>query len=180
MKKCLSVAAVLLLSGLLTANVNAQEPQNAASAQNSDASWNNTSKHMNAAVEPADNKNAESEEIDQLIEYMKQKAADGELETEEDILGAVKEGEEKFGVRLSEEEVQKILDVMNKLKGLGLDSEYLIAQAERLYDKYGAEIVNQADEAVSEAVSEAVDNAAKGFFESVKESVIGFWNSIFK
>ncbi len=68
---------------------------------------------------------------------------------------------------------------MGKLKNMGLDSEYLFSQAEKLYNKYGAEIVEHADEAISEAVSGAVSNAADGFLEGVKKSVKEFWDSLF-
>lgn len=105
--------------------------------------------------------------------------ANGELETDEDVRAAIAEGSEKFGVFLSEEEIQKIVDLMGKLRGMGLNSEYLISQAEKLYNKYGADIVNHADEAISEAVSGAVSGAAKGFFESMKDSIKDFWNGIF-
>lgn len=122
----------------------------------------------------------DDEEVEQLIAYIKQKIANGELETEEDIRAAIGEGEKQFGVTLSEEEVQRIVDLMNKLDSMGLNSEYLIAQAEKLYNKYGADLVNHADEAISEAVSDAVNNAAKGFFESVKDSVKEFWDNLFR
>ncbi len=123
--------------------------------------------------------NVSGDEVEGLIAYIKEKVAAGELETEEDIRAAIEEGERKFGVYLSDEEIRKIIDLMNKLKGMGLDSEYLISQAEKLYHKYGEDIVNHADEAIGEAVSGAVSGAAKGFFQSVKETVKDFWNSIF-
>lgn len=124
--------------------------------------------------------NVNSEEIEQLIAYIKEKVANGELETEQDIRKAVAEGEEKFHVTLTEEEVKRIVDLMNKLDGMGLDGSYLISQAEKLYNKYGADIVNHADEAISEAVSDAVSHAAGGFWESIKSSVKGFLDGIFK
>ena len=125
-------------------------------------------------------KNVSNEEIEQLIAYIKEKVAGGELETEEDIRAAIKEGEERFGVVLAEEEIQRIIDLMNKLESMGLNSDYLISQAEKLYDKYGADIVNHADEAISEAVSDAVADAAKGFFQDMKDSIKSFWNGLFK
>lgn len=124
--------------------------------------------------------NVNSEEIEQLIAYIKEKVANGELETEQDIRKAVAEGEEKFHVTLTEEEVKRIVDLMNKLDGMGLDGSYLISQAEKLYNKYGADIVNHADEAISEAVSDAVSHAAGGFWDSIKSSVKGFLDGIFK
>lgn len=128
-------------------------------------------------------KNVSSEEIEQLIAYIKEKVAKGQLETEDDIRAAIEEGEEQFGVVLTEEEVQRIIDLMNKLESMGLNSEYLLSQAEKLYNKYGADIVNRADEAITEAVNDAVKEAATeaadGFFESVKKTVKDFWNSLF-
>ena len=125
-------------------------------------------------------KNVSSDEIEKLIAYIKEKVANGELETDEDIRAAVEEGEERFGVDLTEAEVKRIVDLMNKLEGMGLNSSYLISQAEKLYSKYGAGIVNHADEAISEAVSDAVSEAAGGFFQSLKSSVKDFFDSIFK
>lgn len=125
-------------------------------------------------------KNVSSEEIEQLIAYIKEKVANGELETDEDIRAAIEEGEAKFGVTLADEDVQKIIDLMNKLESMGLDSEYLISQAEKLYNKYGADIVNHADEAITEAVNDAVSNAADGFFDSIKKSLKDFWNGLFQ
>ena len=123
--------------------------------------------------------NVSNDEIEELIAYIKEKVANGELETDADVRAAIAEGEQKFGVTLSEEEIEKIVSLMNKLRGMGLNSEYLISQAEKLYNKYGADLVNHADEAISEAVSDAVNGAAKGFFQSVKDSVKEFWNSLF-
>ncbi len=125
-------------------------------------------------------KNVSNEEIEQLIAYIKEKVANGELETDEDIRAAIKEGEAQFDVTLAEEDIQKIIDLMNKLESMGLNSEYLISQAEKLYDKYGADLVNRADEAISEAVNDAVSHAANGFFESIKASFMDFWNGLFQ
>lgn len=125
-------------------------------------------------------KNVSNEEIEQLIAYIKEKVANGELETDEDIRAAIEEGEKKFGVKLAEEDIQKILDLMNKLESMGLNSDYLISQAEKLYDKYGAELVNRADEAITEAVNDAVSHAADGFIENIKASLRDFWNGLFQ
>lgn len=137
-----------------------------------------TTGELAAAVKTAD-VNISSAEIEQLIAWLKEKVAKGELESEEDIRAAVKEGEEKFGVVLSEDEVKMILDLMGKLESIGLNSEYLLSQAEKLYNKYGADMVQHADEAISEAVSSAVNNAADGFFQNLKKSVKDFLGGIF-
>lgn len=123
--------------------------------------------------------NVSSDDIEKLIAYIKEKVANGELETDEDIRAAVEEGEERVGVTLTKEEVERIVSLMNKLESMGLNSDYLISQAEKLYKKYGTDIVNHADEAISEAVNDAVKNAANGFFKSIKDSVTDFFNGLF-
>ncbi len=124
-------------------------------------------------------KNVSSGEIEQLIAWLKEKVAKGELDSDADIRKAVEEGEAKFGVSLTDEEVQMILDLMNQLESMGLNSEYLLSQAEKLYNKYGTDIVAHADEAISEAVSSAVSDAADGVWQNIKKSVKDFWNSLF-
>lgn len=124
-------------------------------------------------------KNVSSGEIEQLIAWLKEKVAKGELDSDEDIRKAVEEGEAKFGVSLTDEEVQRILNLMNQLESVGLNSEYLLSQAEKLYNKYGTDLVAHADEAISEAVSNAVSDAADGVWQNIKKSVKDFWNSLF-
>lgn len=148
----------------------------------SDASLSNALNELittGELAEAAKNVNAGSDEIEQLMAWLKEKVAKGELDSDADIRTAIKEGQEKFGVTLSEDEVQLILDLMNKLKSMGLNSEYLLSQAEKLYNKYGADIVNHADEAISEAVENAVSEAADGFWQGIKKTAKDFWDSIF-
>ena len=148
----------------------------------SDASLSNALNELittGELAEAAKNANAGSDEIEQLMAWLKEKVAKGELDSDADIRTAIKEGQEKFGVTLSEDEVQLILDLMNKLKSMGLNSEYLLSQAEKLYNKYGADIVNHADEAISEAVENAVSEAADGFWQGIKKTAKDFWDSIF-
>ncbi len=148
----------------------------------SDASLSNALNELittGELAEAAKNANAGSDEIEQLMAWLKEKVAKGELDSDADIRTAIKEGQEKFGVTLSEDEIQLILDLMNKLKSMGLNSEYLLSQAEKLYNKYGADIVNHADEAISEAVENAVSEAADGFWQGIKKTAKDFWDSIF-
>ena len=146
----------------------------------SDVSLSNALDELITTGELADAaKNANSDEVEQLIAFLKEKVAKGELETDEDIRKAIKEGEDRFGIVLDKGEVEKIVGLMNKLEGMGLNSDYLLSQAEKLYNKYGADIVNHADEAISDAVNSAVEKAATGFFDSIKDSVKSFFDSIF-
>lgn len=114
-------------------------------------------------------KSASDEEVEALIAYIKAKLAAGELENEDDIRKAIKEGEEKFGVFLEDGEEQQIVDFMLKIKKLGLDPNMLLDQAADLYDKFGDELLNKAtDENFFSGLGKVMDSIAgffKGFFQ---------------
>ena len=116
-----------------------------------------------------------SEEIEELIAFIKAKLAAGELESDEDIEKAIKEGEEKFSVSLTEEEKEKILQVMNKIKELGLDPEKLLNQAKDLYDRFGDELLNNAEEVIKNSFKDSISN----FFTDMGSTVKDFFKNIF-
>lgn len=117
-------------------------------------------------------KSANSEEVEELIAYIKAKLAAGELETEEDIRQAIAEGEEKFGVTLTEDEIQQIIDFMMKIKELGLDPNVLLDQAADLYDKFG-------DDLLSKATDEGFWSSIGGFFSDFGNAIVDFFKNLF-
>ena len=132
---------------------------------------------MNELVATADiansvEKSASDEEVEALIAYIKAKLAAGELNNEEDIRKAIDEGEVKFGVTLNDDEKQKIVDFMMKIKKLGLDPNMLLDQAADLYDKFGDELLVKAqDESFFSGLGEmfslwgtSIANFFKGLF----------------
>lgn len=123
-----------------------------------------------------------NEDVEALIAWLKSMIATGKLDTsdEKSIRDTIKEGESQFGVTLSKEEEDQIVELLIKLDSLGLNGSYLISQAENLYEKYGSEIVDQASEAIGEAVENAVSQATKSFFTSMKESIVDFFTGLFK
>lgn len=115
------------------------------------------------------------EVIEELIAFVKAKLAAGELESEEDIQEVIEEGEEKFQVTLSEDEKQMILDVMKKIKDLGLDPEKLLDQAKDLYSQYTDELLNNAQEAVKKTFTDSV----KQFFSDFGTTMKDFFSGLF-
>ena len=91
------------------------------------------------AEEIAAQTGGDSGQIEELIAFVKANVAARELETEEDVLATIAEGEQKFGVTLSQEQKQQIVDVMMKINELGLDPQMLIEQAEDLYSQFGTD-----------------------------------------
>lgn len=116
-----------------------------------------------------------SQEIEELIAYIKAKIAAGELTDEEDIRNAIEEGQNQFGVSLTAEEIQKIVELMNKINELGLDPEALLNQAKDLYQKYGNDLFENPDKAIGEIVKSAVSN----FFTKIGDSIINFFKGLF-
>lgn len=122
-----------------------------------------------------------SEEVEALLAWLKNKVANGELDTgdEESVRNAVAEGEQQFGITLSEKEKQQIVSLLKKLDAIGLNADYLMEQAQQLYEKYGLGIVENANEAINQAVESAVETAASNFVQQLKESVTGFFKNLF-
>lgn len=122
-----------------------------------------------------------SDEAEALIAWLKGKIASGELDigNEESVRAAIAEGENNFGISLSEEDKLKIIGLLQKLDSLGLNAEYLIEQAQSLYEKYGLGIVENANEAINDAIGNAVTSAIKGFFENLAASVSEFFKNLF-
>ena len=112
---------------------------------------------------------------DEVIEFVKEKLKAGELETDEDIEEAIREGEEKFDVSLTEEDKEKILQVMQKIKELGLDPEKLLDQAQGMCEQLGDEVAGQA----KETVKKSMENSITGFFHDMGSRIKGFFDSIF-
>ncbi len=117
-------------------------------------------------------KSANSEEVEELIAYIKAKLAAGELETEDDIRQAITEGEERFGVTLNDSEVQQIVDFMMKIKELGLDPNVLLDQAADLYDQFG-------DELLDKATDEGFWNSVGEFFSNFGRAIADFFKNLF-
>lgn len=126
-------------------------------------------------------KDVDSEEVESLIAWLKGKIAGGELDTgdEKSVKKTIEEGEKLFGVSLTDEEKKQIISLLKKLDSLGLDADYLIEQAQSLYDKYGIDLVENANEAINEAVGNAFTTAVEKFFQGIKTSISNFFKSIF-
>lgn len=115
---------------------------------------------------------ASSEQVEELIAYIKGKLAAGELDNEEEIRMAIAEGEEKFGVDLTDEEVQQMVDFMMKIKDLGLDPNMLLDQAADLYEQYGDELLQKAQDP---GFWDGVGN----FFVSAGNAIADFFKDLF-
>ena len=126
-----------------------------------------------------------SDDAEELITYIKAQIAANDLDTKEEIEAAVRQGVKDLNANLSEDEIQQIIDLMVKIKAMGIDFNVLAEQADDIYAKYADQIKNGTfkieDLSVEDlGIGKMVSNAVGNFFTSVKESVTGFFKSLFK
>ena len=121
----------------------------------------------------------DDETAGEIFEFVKEKVQDGSLKSEDGIKKAISEGEEKFGVDISEADAKRIVETMGKLEDLGFSGEYVIDKAQELYNQYGADFLDHADEVIKGAVQNAVTSAADNFFHNLWESAKNFFKKLF-
>ena len=121
---------------------------------------------------------ADSQDIEELIAFVKAKVAAGGLDSDDQIRSAIEEGEDKFGVTLTEDEINQIIAIMQKINQLGLDPNVLVAQAEDLYSKFGKDFLKNFD---TDAIAkEVAKSAASGFFAKIGDAIKGFFAGLFQ
>ena len=121
---------------------------------------------------------ADSQDIEELIAFVKAKVAAGGLDSDDQIRSAIEEGEDKFGVSLTEDEINQIIAIMQKINQLGLDTNVLVAQAEDLYSKFGKDFLKNLD---TDAIAkEVAKSAASGFFAKIGDAIKGFFAGLFQ
>lgn len=121
---------------------------------------------------------ADSQDIEELIAFVKAKVAAGGLDSDDQIRSAIEEGEDKFGVTLTEDEINQIIAIMQKINQLGLDPNVLVAQAEDLYSKFGKDFLKNLD---TDAIAkEVAKSAASGFFAKIGDAIKGFLAGLFQ
>lgn len=121
---------------------------------------------------------ADSQDIEELIAFVKAKVAAGGLDSDDQIRSAIEEGEDKFGVTLTEDEINQIIAIMQKINQLGLDPNILVAQAEDLYSKFGKDFLKNLD---TDAIAkEVAKSAASGFFAKIGDAIKGFFAGLFQ
>jgi len=119
----------------------------------------------------------DTEDISELVAFIKAEIAGKELNTSEEIEAAVRQAVKDYGADLSEDEIQKIIEVMVKIKELGIDYNTLLDQAEDLYAKYGDKI--SLDDIQNLDTGELVKKTVGQFFTTVLDSIKKIFGSFF-
>ena len=126
------------------------------------------------------------EDAKKILDFIEKKMKEGKWESEEGIKEAIAEGEKEFGVTLTEEQKDMILSVIAKIKKLGIKPEFVVEQADKIYEKYGEEIKNEVSEKGKEMVKETqnkikeeVNKSLTDYFSDMVSSVKSFFRGIF-
>lgn len=72
---------------------------------------------------------ADEEDVEALIADLKEQLSDGSLDSDEDIEEAISDTAKKYEITLSDEDIQMLKDLLNKLKSLDLDWDKIADQA---------------------------------------------------
>ncbi|MCR5357363.1 MAG: DUF1002 domain-containing protein [Lachnospiraceae bacterium] len=132
-------------------------------------------------IKEAVGNDAKAEEI---ISYVKAQIAANNLNTEEEIEAAIRQGMKDLDVQLSEEDIKKTVKLMMKIKSMGIDFNVLAEQADDIYAKYKDKInagtFNIDDVSLEDlGLGKLVKNAVGGFFKDVGDTVKEFFSGLF-
>lgn len=100
-----------------------------------------------------------------LVGAVKDKVVSEGLSSEEEIRDAVEETADQMNLSLTEDQMAKIVDLMDQIKDLDLDIDVLKEQAKGLYDKLDSLGIKL--------------SSADGFFSKIGNFFKGIWNGIF-
>jgi len=126
----------------------------------------------------------DNSDAEELISYIKAQIAANDLDTEEEIEAVIRQGMKDKNITLTEEEIQKIVDLMMKIKAMGIDFDVLAQQADDIYAKYKAQIdagtfnINDVD-LNDLGLGKLISNAVGNFFKGIGDSIKGFFGSLF-
>lgn len=112
----------------------------------------------------------DSEAASDIIAYIKQQIAEEHVESDEDIERIIRNAMKEFNIDLSDEQVQELIKLMNKISKLDLDVDALAKQAGELYEKLkgmGLDL-NNID-------TKQVGNFITRFFDAI----VSFFNNLF-
>ena len=127
------------------------------------------------------------EDAQKILDFVSEKIQDGSWETKQGVESAIQDGEKEFGVTLTKEQKELVFSIVEKVKKLGIDPQFLVDQAEEIYKKYSNEIKNEVNqkkqeivEEVQEKVKEEISRSLTDYVSDMVKNVTSFFKGIFK
>ncbi len=121
--------------------------------------------------------NINLDDASEVINWVQDKLDSGELDPQDEnsIREVIEEGEETFGVELDSSQKDAIVKVTENV-----DPQVLLDNAENLFDKYGVDAVQHADEIIKETAGSIFKKAIKDFFSDMWTAIKEAFSSAFK
>lgn len=124
------------------------------------------------------------DQAEELISYIKTVVATNDLSTEAEIEAAIRKGMKDLNVTLTEAEIKQTVDLMVKIKAMGIDYEVLAEQADDIYAKYKDDIkagtfdISKVD--LNDAGVQAIlSSAIKGSLKNIGNGIASFFSGLF-
>ena len=109
------------------------------------------------------------QEVEEFIAYIKSLIAEKGLTDEKSINEAIDEACDKYGVTLSDDERQKIVDLLLKITSLGIDLSGLVDYAASLYNSFK-----------NGGSSSGIEASIGNFFGNIFSAIGEFFKNLFK
>ncbi|MDO5155328.1 MAG: DUF1002 domain-containing protein [Eubacteriales bacterium] len=113
----------------------------------------------------AEGSGSESDDIEQLMAFVKAKVVEEGLNDDEAISKAIDEGAAQLGISLTEDEKSAVISLMKKISALDLDLDSMQAQAKDLFNKLEDMGIDKEE--------------AQGFIQKIIDAIQSFFDSIF-
>ena len=107
----------------------------------------------------------DSEDVEQLMAFVKAKVVENGLDDEEAIGEVIDEGAKQLGISITDEEKQTIISLMKKIGDLDLDLDSMKEQAKDLFNKLEDMGIDK--------------EQAKNFLQKIWEAIKNFFDSLF-
>lgn len=107
------------------------------------------------------------------IDFARTKESEGSLDTKEGIMNSINEAKDRFGLVISDSISTEIADTVLKLEEMGISSDILIDESDKLIKKYGEDFSDHIEEALVDTAKEAAGKAAEGIWDKFKNAVAG-------
>lgn len=77
----------------------------------------------------------DSETASDMVAYIKQRILENNVSSDADIEKIIRDAMEKFDIKLSDDQIQQLIDLMHKISKLDIDVDALAKQAGEIYNK---------------------------------------------
>ena len=116
----------------------------------------------------------DSEKVEQLVAAVKQKVFSDNLTTRDDIKDAINASANALDIKLSDDDVNKITDMMEKVSKVDVDVDAIKDQAKDIYNKLKDSGID-----FSKVDTEGLSEKVGGFFSNIFDAIKDFFTGLF-